>query len=135
MLEDELKEAFIGEVINPISESIQKHKGTKEDPISFPHIKYSATVQKLIKAIYDFHKSNPDYELEKYMEILNRNGYTNVNVETIDVSEMDDKCLMALFMALVRGERFCDGLILTAIREGSVQRWLKRLREVVSEKN
>ena len=133
MLQNELKDDSFGEVKNPLLEGAKLHKGTREDPIPFPHIEYSEAVHKLIKAVYNFHKANPDYDLFNYMGILNCNGYTDINVNTIDVSEMDDKCLMALFMALIRGERFCDGLILDALEEGAVQRWLERLRTIVSE--
>ena len=133
-LEEALKNDTYGEVINPISETTKTHKGTLEDPLPFPHIEYSKTVQNLIHAVYDFHKANPDYELTDYMGILAYYGYTDVNVETVDVSEMNDKCLMALFMALIRGERFHDGLILQALECGSVQKWLARLRAIVSEK-
>ena len=132
-MEDELKNDGYGEVKNPLLEGAKLHKGTREDPIPFPHIEYSETVHKLIKAVYNFHKANPDYDLVNYMGILNSYGYTDINVNTIDVSEMDDKCLMALFMALIRGERFCDGLILDALENGAVQRWLARLRVIVTE--
>ncbi|SCW67248.1 hypothetical protein SAMN02910456_02511 [Ruminococcaceae bacterium YRB3002] len=131
-LESELKGDSFGEIKNPLFESVKKHKGTEDDPLPFPHIEYSDTVRKLIRAVYSFHESNPEYELNEYMEILKCHGYTDINVETIDVSNMDDKCLMALFMALVRGERFCDGLILDALEVGAVQRWLVRLRELVA---
>ncbi len=94
----------------------------------------------------DFYFSNEDFD-NAYVKVCDSLGLKEYDISSNDdlISytynggcveiRMDDKCLMALFMALVRGERFCDGLILTAIREGSVQRWLKRLREVVSEKN
>ena len=65
-----------------------------------------------------------------YNEVLEQNGYKELNFEEIDVSKMDDKCLMALFMALVRGERFCDGLILKMLESGIVQNWIKRLKEL-----
>ena len=130
-LEDALKNDSFGEVINPLLESVKTHKGTKNDPLPWPHIKYSENVHKLIEAVYNFHKNNPDYELTDYMGILGQYGYTDIKVDTIDVSKMDDKCLMALFMALIRGERFCDGLILEALEAGAVQKWLARLREIV----
>lgn len=129
-LEDELKNDSFGEVKNPISESSDLHEGTIDDPLPFPYVKYSPTVDKLIESVYSFYEANPEYEMGNYMAVLERNGYKNIKLSTIDVSEMDEKCLMALFMALVRGERFCDGLILDALEEGAVQRWLKRLREI-----
>lgn len=131
-LEDALKNDSFGEVKNPLLKGAKLHKGTVDDPIPFPHIEYSETVDKLMEAVYNFHIANPDYGLTDYMGVLERYGYMNINVDTIEVSKMDDKCLMALFMALIRGERFHDGLILHSLEEGNVQRWLARLREIVS---
>jgi hypothetical protein len=130
-LEDALRYDSYGEVKNSFAESIKTHKGTKEDPIPFPHVEYSETVHQLIQAVYNFNKANPEYDLYHYMDVLGGYGYKeNIDVDTIDVSKMDDKCLMALFMALVRGERFCDGLILGALESGAVLRWIERLREI-----
>ena len=107
----------------------KQHKGTKDDPIHLPFPSYTKTVDKLIEAVYNFNENNPDYNLFNYNEILEKNGYKELKFEEIDVSNMDDKCLMALFMALVRGERFCDGLIMSMLKAGIVQKWIKRLKE------
>ena len=106
-----------------------KHKGTKDDPIQLPFPSYTDTVNKLIKAVYNFNENNPDYNLYNYNEVLEQNGYKEFNFDNIDVSNMNDKCLMALFMALVRSERFCDGLIMNMLEKGIIQKWLKRLKE------
>ncbi len=108
----------------------KKHKGTKDDPFEMPYLSYTETVSKLIEAVYSFNEKNPDYNLYNYNEVLEQYGYKELKFEKIDVSKMDDKCLMALFMALVRGERFCDGLIMSMLEAGIVQKWLKRLNEL-----
>lgn len=107
-----------------------QHKGTIDDPIHFPYVDYSDTVRKFIKAVYHFEERNKDYELTRYNEILEEHGYVDVDFETVDVTGMDDKCLMALFMMLVRADRFCEGIILRAFETGVVFRWLERLREL-----
>lgn len=132
-LEEELMNGSIGEVKNPISESIKEHKGTVDDPIPFPHVIYSGTVRKLVKAVYNFNESNPDYDLYNYMNVLQQHGYTDIDIISVDVTEMNEKCIMALFMALVCGERFYDGLILDAMEKGSVKRWFRRLKELVTD--
>ncbi len=130
----ELEEAFkndtFGEVVNPLPEQIKQGKGTPENPLQFPFIRYTEPVVRLIDAVYAFNKENPEYNLYHYYDVLENYGYSNIDYETIDVSDMDDKCLMALFMWLVRGERFCDGLILGASESGAVARWIARLREI-----
>ena len=123
-LEEALKNDTFGEVVRDTT-----HKGTPDDPIPMPYIKYSEAVRKLMKEVYAFQENNPDYELTRYQETLEKYGYKEVSFET-DVSNMDSRCLMALFMGLIRGERFCDGLILDALESGAVQRWIARLREL-----
>ena len=112
-----------------------KHKGTKNDPIHLPFPNYNEAVIKFMDAVHNFVENNPDYNLYEYQQILENRGYKNIDIKTIDVSAMDDKCLMALFVYLVRGERFCDGLILSALEAGAVQRWLKRLKEILVAQN
>lgn len=48
----------------------------------------------------------------------------------VDVSNMDAQGVMALFMGMVRGERFCDGTIMKMIKSGAVKKWLLRLKEI-----
>ena len=88
-----------------------------------------------MEAVYNFIENNPDYNLYNYDEILERNGYRINDINSIDVSGMDEKCLMAMFVYFVRGERFCDGFILTALEARTVQRCFKRLREILGNQN
>ena len=37
---------------------------------------------------------------------------------------------MALLLGAVRAERFCDGALLGFFEDGSIRRWLLRLREI-----
>ena len=124
-LEDALREDPFGEVV-----SVPGHKGTVDDPIPMGHISYSNAVTQLIEEIYAFVDANPDYDLRQYHAILKEYGYEDISPLEIDVSKVDSKCLMAMFVWLVRGERFCDGLILDAMETGVVQRWMTRLREI-----
>lgn len=45
-----------------------------------------------------------------------------------DVSELDGQAVMALLLGAVRAERFCDGALLGFFGDGSMRRWLLRLR-------
>lgn len=47
-----------------------------------------------------------------------------------DVSELDGQAVMALLLRAVRAERFCDEALLGFFEDGSVKRWLLRLREI-----
>ena len=43
---------------------------------------------------------------------------------------MDAKCIMALIMGAVSAERFCDGALLGFFKDGSIKKWLERLKEI-----
>lgn len=47
-----------------------------------------------------------------------------------DASGLDAQCILALLIASLRAERFCDGALLGFIESGAVTRWLKRLQEL-----
>ncbi len=104
------------------------HEGTIEDPIPFPHIDYSKTVYEFVDAVYDFHENNPDYGLNDYGKIMAENGVRDI--ASADVESLNLQVVMALLMWVVRGERFCDGLILANLEEGNIQRLLRRLSEL-----
>jgi hypothetical protein len=46
------------------------------------------------------------------------------------VSDLDGQAVMALLLGAVRAERFCDGALLGFFEDGSIRRWLLRLREI-----
>ena len=129
-IEETLKGDKFGEWVHD-----KEHKGTKDDPIHLPFPNYTQTVCKFMDAVYNFIENNPDYNLYNYDEILERNGYRINDINRIDVSGMDEKCLMAMFVYFVRGERFCDGMILSALEKGTIQKCLKRLREILGNQN
>lgn len=47
-----------------------------------------------------------------------------------DVSGLDERCVMALIMGAVRAERFCDGALLNFFNNGSIRKWLERLKKI-----
>ena len=49
-----------------------------------------------------------------------------------DVSELDGQVVTALLIGAVRAERFCDDALLDFFEDGSMRRWLLRLRELDS---
>ena len=108
------------------------HKGTLEDPMHMPFIEYTEIVHSLIQAVYRFSENNPDYELREYTKLLKDRGleWNHSVLESADVSNMDAQGVMAILMGLIRGERFCDGVILASLKKGIVQKWLRRLKEI-----
>ena len=44
------------------------------------------------------------------------------------VDDLDAKCVVALIYGAIRAERFCDGAILAFLKDGTIVRWLERLK-------
>lgn len=110
----------------------KEHKGTKDDPKYIPYLMFTETVEELINAVYEFDNENPEFELKKYQELLKERNieWGQRSMENTDVSNMDAQGVMALFMGMVRGERFRDGTIMRMIKSGTVKKWLLRLKEI-----
>lgn len=110
----------------------RESKGTMDDPIEMPYVNYGTTVADVEQAIYDFVDEHPEYELTHYRDILERNGleWGGQAMSGADVSELDGQAVMALLLGAVRAERFCDGALLGFFGDGSMRRWLLRLKEI-----
>ena len=110
----------------------RENDGTPEHPIQMPFVNYSEMVHNFIKDVYDFEEKNKDFELTRYGEILEKNGlkWGSKSMSEADVSSLDGQCIMALIMGAVRAERFCDGALLGFFKDGSIKKWLERLKKI-----
>ena len=110
----------------------KENDGSSERPMHLPFVIYSITVKKLADDIYKFVKESNEIVPSKYAEILQANGieWCYDSVMKADASELDAQCILALLIASLRAERFCDGALLGFIESGAVARWLKRLQEL-----
>ena len=109
-----------------------ENDGTPEHPIQMPYVEYSKKVRDFEKAVYRFAENHPEYELNRYGDILEKHGidWGNKSMDAADVSDMDGQGVMALVLGAVRAERFCDGALLGFFKRGSIQKWLERLKEI-----
>lgn len=110
----------------------KKNDGSSERPIHVPFVSYSIAVNNLADDIYKFAKESNEIVPSKYAEILQANGieWGYDSMMKADASELDAQCILALLIASLRAERFCDGALLEFIESGAVTRWLKRLQEL-----
>ena len=113
----------------------RKNKGTLENPIQMHYITYSNMVDHFIEDVYDFVYKHPEYELNRYYDILETNNikWEKESMQNTDVSSLDGKCVVALLVGTVRAERFCDGVLLSFFKSGVIKKWLLRLKEIDEE--
>ena len=85
-----------------------------------------------INEVYRFEKEYPEYKLTSYGEILEKNNirWDFKSMESADVSIMDGQGVMALLMAAVRADRFCDGMLIEFQEKGCLSKWVNRLLEL-----
>ena len=124
---DKIKDDSIGEWIVD-----KENDGTLEHPIQMPFVVYSRVVRQFEQAVYSFEEDHPEYGLNRYGSILERCGidWGTESMSTVDVSKVDAQCVMALMMGAVRAERFCDGALKEFFENGSIEKWLRRLKEI-----
>lgn len=110
----------------------KENDGSSERPIHVPFVSYSIAVNNLADDIYKFAKESNEIVPSKYAEILQTNGieWGYDSMMKADASVLDAQCILALLIASLRAERFCDGALLGFIKNGAVIRWLKRLQKL-----
>ena len=51
-------------------------------------------------------------------------------LQEADLSMCDDRCTLAMILMIMRGDRFCEGLLLEYLGNGPMLKWMKRLEEI-----
>ena len=113
----------------------RENDGTPEHPKQMPFVIYSEMVHHFIDDVFTFVDENKDFELNHYYDILEQNGleWGSESMSKADISHLDEKCIMAMIVGAVHAERFCDGALLCLFKDGSIKKWLERLKNAVEE--
>ena len=103
-----------------------KGSGTYEDPLVLGYPVLSETVRDFVKVFYHFEHEHPEYDLKNYL------SYTDERKRggPADTDKMDEQTALVRLMFIIRGDRFCDGLLLDSLTSGYIQNILKRLKEI-----
>ena len=103
-----------------------KGSGTSEDPFVLGHSVLSETAHDFIKAFYHFEKDHPEYDLKNYLSYTDEHGPGG----QADTDKMDEQAALVRLMFIIRGDRFCEGMLLDNLKSGHIQNILKRLKEI-----
>ena len=109
-----------------------ENDGTPEHPIQMPFVDYDDIAVRFMEDVYRFIDAHLDMFLTNYGDILENNGlkWSAESMTAADVSELDGQAIMALVVGAIRADRFCEGTLLELLENGSVLRWLRRLKEI-----
>ena len=114
----------------------RENDGTPEHPIQLPFVIFSEMVNQFTMDVGAVVEQYPELELRKYHQILEKNGiqWGSKSMSGAIVEDLDARCICALLVGAVRAERFCDGALMSFFKDGSIIRWLQRLKEIDEEK-
>lgn len=103
-----------------------------KDRVHFPYVRYTEAIDKFRKDIMAFVDGHEEMDLTRYPLILKKNGIEQ-SAEAMaeaDPESLDGQAVMALIVASMRGERFCEGFLLRMFEEGCIRKWLMRLATI-----
>ena len=112
------------------ADALEGDKYFEEGDDGYPY--YTDAVNRFFYEVEHFFVNNPDYDPRESRDILDRNGFENAY--SFDLSDKDDRCVMALFLSMISHERFNDGLLGTMCKNGIVQKAVARLKELEESK-
>ena len=114
-----------------------ENDGTFEHPLHLPYVAYDNIVDEFLDAVDHFKEHHSEMELTCYKAILEKANiqWNEESMKAADVSSLNGQTVMAMIVGIIRAERFCDGAIFEALKNGSIIKWLKRLKEIDDRKN
>lgn len=103
-----------------------------EHPVQMPFVIYAELIGKFTADVYTLVDRHPCWKLNCYSQILEGNGLSwgMAAMSGAIVEDLDALCVCALLVGSVRAERFCDGALKEFLENGSIIRWLKRLKDI-----
>ena len=106
--------------------------GTSGNPKALPCMSHHPAATEFVEEFYRFSATHPEFSLEEYRSILETHGveWGFDEMRDTDVHTLDSRCVLAMIMAVIRVDRFCEGVLVSAFEEGMIARWLERLREI-----
>lgn len=109
----------------------RENDGTPEKPMHLPYVDYSREVREFESAVSRFVRQHPGMGVPlRYCPIPDE--WKDASGKPI-VSKLDGSTVVSMIAEVIRSERFCDGAVLGAFRDGSMTNWLARLEEIDRE--
>ena len=103
-----------------------------ENEVHFPYVNYDEAVRNFLGDVMAFVDGHEEMDLKRYFLILEDLGIemSTEAMGEVDPESLDGQAVMALIVASMRGDRFCEGFLLRVLNEGCVVKWLRRLKEI-----
>lgn len=102
--------------------------GSHEHPYIAGWPKYDETTSEFMRRMYDFVPNRG----QNYDEVIYKaTGYDgHDDLSKVDVSNLDGDTILYMIFSRIRGERFSGGLFGDYVENGTLDKWLLRLKEL-----
>lgn len=109
-----------------------RNDGSSDHPNQIPFVNFRELVRAFVDEVYQLLESHPEYQLQNYNDILERNGieWGEEPMRSADVEHLNDLGVLALIMGAIRAEHYSDGILLRFFKDGYMLKWLKRLKAI-----
>src|SRR5699024_4704354 len=103
-----------------------------DSPIQIPYVLKSNLVLSFIDDFYSFVNDYQEIDLTNYDDILDHHGIKqNINtLNTSDLSKLNEQTVLVLILMTIRADRFSDGTLVYLFKNGSIQKYLERLKVI-----
>lgn len=110
--------------------------GIYEPLTKYLHTQTPDEIYRFTNDMYTFIDSHPEYKLNQYKDILEANGihWDKESMQKADITALNERCVLALILGVVRAERFCEGTLLYFFENGIIEKWLLHLKSIDTNK-
>ena len=100
---------------------------TRPGVISLPVIEYTPLAKEIINTFYAITKSREDYSVDNLLALYDHSSFAENVITEVNVSELDEKSVLALLAAVMHMERWDNGTLNTFYTSGKLLECLIRL--------
>ncbi len=93
---------------------------------------YDETTKEFMHKMYEFVPNGGQNYDEVIYKATGFDGHDELT--KVDVSKLDGDTILYMIFSRVRGERFSDGLFGSYVADGTMDKWLNRLKEIDESK-
>ena len=107
----------------------KENDGSREHPKFMPYFRYKEFFLQFITDVASF---DAEYFCGNARTILDANHieWSQKGFRDADIASADAECVLALMYSVIQLERIHEGLVSSFFRDGSIVRWLNRLKEI-----
>lgn len=102
--------------------------GSHENPYVAGWPEYDETTKEFMHKMYEFVPNGGQNYDEVIYKATGFDGHDELT--KVDVSKLDGDTILYMIFSRVRGERFSDGLFGSYVADGTMDKWLNRLKEI-----